>query len=127
MTTRLLVRPCRYHQYDAHQTQGPRAIETAIRSKLQAGLQPEYMEVINESYMHKVDEDAESHFKVVVVSHKFDNESLVKRHRLVNSLLQHELQHGLHAISVIAQTPDQWEKSNKQVRESPACRGGTGL
>lgn len=43
--------------------------------------------------------DGETHFNLKVVS-----KSLVKRHRLIYSLLDNELQSGLHALSIDAKT-----------------------
>jgi stress-induced morphogen len=53
-------------------------IETSIRAALTNSLQPVHMEVINESYMHNVPKGSESHFKVLVVSTKFDGVTLIK-------------------------------------------------
>lgn len=53
-------------------------IETAIRSTLSDNLNPIHLEVINESYMHNVPKGAETHFKVLIVSEKFENLALIK-------------------------------------------------
>lgn len=57
---------------------GVAAVAGAIRAKLQAALQATHLDVINESYMHNVPKGAETHFKVVVVSDKFDGMPLIK-------------------------------------------------
>lgn len=56
----------------------PNPIEQSIRNKLVNHLNPAYLEVINESYMHNVPKGSETHFKVVVVSDKFSNVTLLK-------------------------------------------------
>ncbi|XP_017774287.1 PREDICTED: bolA-like protein DDB_G0274169 [Nicrophorus vespilloides] len=101
-------------------------IEQSIRNKLSKQLTIEHLEVINESYMHNVPKGAETHFKVVVVSNQFNEVPLIKRHRLVNEILKEELQNGVHALSISAKTPTQWESSDKVVKPSPNCRGGFG-
>ncbi|XP_028044087.1 bolA-like protein DDB_G0274169 isoform X2 [Bombyx mandarina] len=101
-------------------------VESTIRNKLLTILESKHVQVINESYMHNVPKGAETHFKVVVVSEKFDGLPLIKRHRLVNELLAEELQNGVHALSIVAKTPKQWEESDKLVENSPNCRGGFG-
>lgn len=53
-------------------------IASSIRKKLQTALEATYLDVINESYMHNVPKGAETHFKVVVVSDKFDGLALIK-------------------------------------------------
>ncbi|XP_020284360.1 bolA-like protein DDB_G0274169 [Pseudomyrmex gracilis] len=101
-------------------------VENSIRTKLEAALKPVHYDVINESYMHNVPQGSETHFKVIVVSEKFDNQPPIKRHRMINELLQAELERGVHALSIVAKTPEQWETSNKTITPSPACRGGFG-
>ncbi|XP_047984333.1 bolA-like protein DDB_G0274169 [Leguminivora glycinivorella] len=101
-------------------------VENTIRNKLQTSLGTKHLEIINESYMHNVPKGAETHFKVVVVSDKFDGLPLIKRHRLVNEILKEELQTGVHALSIVAKTPEQWDNSDKVVESSPNCRGGFG-
>ncbi|XP_045447175.1 bolA-like protein DDB_G0274169 isoform X2 [Melitaea cinxia] len=101
-------------------------IANSIKTKLENVLQTKHLEVINESYMHNVPKGAETHFKVVVVSDKFDGLALIKRHRLVNDILKEELQNGVHALSIVAKTPQQWAESDKVIESSPNCRGGFG-
>ncbi|CAG2060782.1 unnamed protein product, partial [Timema podura] len=82
----------------AHDVSKP--VESIIRHKLTSCLSPVHLEVINESYMHNAPKGSESHFKVVVVSEKFESLPLIKRHRLVNEALQQELQTSIHALSI---------------------------
>ncbi|XP_077288860.1 bolA-like protein DDB_G0274169 isoform X2 [Arctopsyche grandis] len=105
--------------------EGARPVESAIRHKLQRQLTAHHVEVVNESHMHNVPEDAETHFKVLIVSQQFDGLTLLRRHRLVNDILSYELRHGIHALSIITKTPDQWT-DNQPIEPSPACRGGFG-
>ncbi|XP_073943255.1 bolA-like protein DDB_G0274169 isoform X2 [Choristoneura fumiferana] len=91
-------------------------VESAIRDKLQTALDATHLAVINESYMHNVPKGAETHFKVVVVSDRFDGLPLIKE----------ELQTGVHALSIVAKTPQQWAAGSQVVESSPSCRGGFG-
>ena len=79
--------------------------------------------------------NSETHFKVVIVSEQFDSmPSLVKRHRTVNTILADDLQGPVHALSIVAKTPKQWERmaekangeQNIEITPSPNCRGGDG-
>lgn len=56
----------------------PGPIEQAIAEALTEKLQPIHLEVVNESYMHNVPKGAETHFKVLVVSAKFESLPLIK-------------------------------------------------
>lgn len=49
-----------------------------------------------------------------------------QRHRTVNAILKDELEGGVHALSIQAKTPTQWEKSAYAVAASPNCMGGAG-
>lgn len=45
---------------------------------------------------------------------------------MVNDILKEELNSGVHALSIVTQTPAQWENSNQKVESSPRCLGGFG-
>ncbi|KAF2365666.1 BolA protein [Trinorchestia longiramus] len=96
-----------------------------IRENLDRAFAPSHLEVINESHMHNVPKGSETHFKVVVISSAFHSLPLIKRHRLVNSALSNELASGVHALSILAKTPEQWSP-DEVTESSPACRGGFG-
>lgn len=115
-----------FHREDINSKAMLKPIENSIKRKLEIALRPLYCNIINESYMHNVPDGSETHFKVVIVSERFNNQPLIQRHRVINELLQMELQGGVHALSIVAKTPEQWEASNKTVTASPACRGGFG-
>lgn len=82
---------------------------TRIKEILEKELSPVELDVEDISYQHaghaESRGESETHFNVRVVSQEFEGRSLVKRHRLVYSLLQNELQNGLHALSIVAMTP----------------------
>ena len=107
--------------------EGGGPISQSIEGKLKNAFGPlVHLDIINESYMHNVPKGSETHFKVVLVSDKFKSmKNLIARHRAVNEVLAEELSSGVHALSIIAKTPEQWENSN-EVKPSPACRGGFG-
>jgi BolA family transcriptional regulator, general stress-responsive regulator len=96
-----------------------------IEEKLQSGLAPLHVEVIDESHMHSVPEGSESHFKVTVVSERFDGAKLVARHRLVNQMLRDEMAAGLHALALHTWTPEEWYEKGGTAPDSPPCLGGS--
>ena len=54
--------------------------------------------------------NSETHFKVLVVSRKFETvKSPVQRHRLVNDAPSEQLEGPVHALSIITKTPAQWQ------------------
>lgn len=81
-----------------------------IKEILEKELSPVGLEVEDVSYQHAGHagvrgSDGETHFNVKVISEEFKGKSLVKRHRLIYTLLQDELQSGLHALSIEAKAP----------------------
>jgi stress-induced morphogen len=115
-------------------------VQERIQTKLKDSLDPLHLEVINESHMHSVPKGEEglaagepdpsktkreTHFKVVVVSPRFDGLSPVKRHQLVYGALAEELKSGVHALAITSRTPSEWEAS-PEANASPKCLGGNG-
>lgn len=99
-------------------------IQNKITECLQT-LKPTHLEVVNESYMHNVPKGSESHFKVLVVSEEFKGLQLIKRHRMVNSLVKEALQENfVHALSIEAKAPAEYD--GHKVEPSPKCQGGFG-
>ncbi|XP_006750229.1 bolA-like protein 1 [Leptonychotes weddellii] len=103
-------------------TIGP--VEAAIRTKLEQALNPEVLELRNESGGHAVPPGSETHFRVAVVSSRFEGLSPLQRHRLVHAALSEELAGPVHALAIQARTPAQW-KENPQLDMSPPCLGGS--
>jgi len=101
------------------------SMQETIYAKLQQELAPLHLEVINESHMHNVPAGSESHFKVVVVSERFEGEKLLARHRRVNRTLSAELQGGVHALALHTLTPEEWFEKGGEVPASPECMGGS--
>jgi BolA protein len=84
-----------------------------------------HLEVVDESHMHSVPPGAESHFRILVVSERFQGQGLVARHRTLNQLLHEELQGGLHALALHTWTPEEWFDKGGAAPESPPCLGGS--
>ncbi len=99
------------------------SMQEIIEDKLTTSLAPSFLLVENETHMHNVPVDAESHFKLTVVSDEFKDLMLIKRHRLVNKILEQEM-HKIHALALHTLTPDEWFKKGGKVMGSPPCEGG---
>lgn len=101
-------------------------IQNLIENKLLEAFSPTHLDVVNESHMHSVGANAESHFKVVIVSTLFEGQRLLQRHRAVNAVLVQELQEHIHALAMHTYTPTEWEDYYSQhVPLSPNCLGGS--
>ncbi|EGC38666.1 hypothetical protein DICPUDRAFT_28210 [Dictyostelium purpureum] len=103
------------------------SIENEIKQLLEEELKPIVLEIINESYMHNVPKGSESHFKVKIVSEKFEGLTMIEQHRLVNTILTNYIGNSkIHALSITSRTPTQWKKQQEKTEPSPSCRGGFG-
>ncbi len=101
------------------------SVQANVTEKLREKLTPKHLEVVNESHMHSGPKDAETHFKVVVVSPLFEGMSAVKRHQLVYGALAELMgkkpsQGGIHALAITSRTPSEWAES-PEANVSPLC------
>ncbi len=106
-------------------TRAERPIETAIRSKLRAAFQPMELRVVNESHMHSVPPNSETHFKVTLVSDGFEGVRKVARHQKVYAALAAELAGPVHALALHTYTPEEWQQRQESAPDSPDCLGGS--
>lgn len=101
-------------------------MEKALRASIQETFDPEYFELENESHMHSVPPNSETHFKLLVVSDIFEGKSRIDRSRMVNEMIKPYMAKGLHALSQRTMTPQEWDKvKDTFVMVSPECRGGS--
>lgn len=87
----------------------PRSREARIRALLAQALEPESLEVEDESASHAGHAGArpggETHYHARIVSARFLGLSRVARQRLVNAALAEEFAQGLHAFSMTLKAP----------------------
>ncbi|SFU60050.1 BolA family protein [Halomonas korlensis] len=98
-------------------------IQAIIEDKLQA-LEPTFMTVENESHRHNVPANSETHFKVTLVSSRFEGMMPVKRHQQIYALLADELAGPVHALALHPYTAAEWAARGEARPNSPNCRGG---
>ena len=84
-------------------------MQERIVARLTAALDPILLDVVDESDRHAghagAREGGGTHYRVRVVSAKFDRHSRIERHRLVYGLLTEEFADGLHALALVAKAP----------------------
>ena len=86
-----------------------------------AALQPEHLDVLDESHMHS--RGQETHYKAVIVSAQFAGLNAVKRHQRVYAAVG-ELMGQIHALALHTYTAEEWAKL-QAVPVSPTCQGGS--
>lgn len=84
-------------------------IADRIRTKLETGLSPESLEIVDDSDKHAghagAREGGETHFTVTVVSDAFAGKSRVERQRMVYGLLAEEISERVHALALTTRAP----------------------
>jgi BolA protein len=83
-----------------------------IETKIRAGLAPIYFSILDETWKHAGHAGAitgKGHFAIQVVSEQFEGQSRLNRHRMVFDILREEMETAIHALSIQAETPTEWE------------------
>ena len=79
-----------------------------LASRLEDGLRPDHLEVIDDSHRHVGHAgaaDGHGHFTVLVVSQRFAGLGTLKRHRLVYEVVGDMMTTDIHALSIQALAP----------------------
>jgi BolA protein len=86
-------------------------VRARIERLLTDALQPERLEVVDESHLHAghagARPEGETHFRVRVTSAAFSGMKRLDRHRRVNALLADELAGPVHALAIDARAPEE--------------------
>jgi BolA protein len=90
-----------------------------IVSQLNVSFDVENLFLENESFMHNVPPNSETHFKLVIVSNDFVELTNVKRHQAIYNALNSTMSR-IHALSIQAFTINEYLK-NPVILESPDC------
>ncbi|NRA30484.1 MAG: BolA family transcriptional regulator [Parvularculaceae bacterium] len=84
-------------------------IAERIETKLTQSFEPTELEIVDQSHLHAghagAPDGGESHFRVKIVSAKFEGQNRVARQRAVNAALKEELAGPVHALSIQALAP----------------------
>ncbi len=87
----------------------PEGTVERLRERLQA-LQPQSVEIDDDSVLHAGHEGARSgggHYRLRLVSRRFDGLSRLARHRLVYDSVGQMMQREVHALTLVLQTPEE--------------------
>jgi BolA protein len=81
-----------------------------IRERINAALQPDALEIVDESHQHVGHagaRDGRGHFQVTIVSDRFKGLPPIQRHRLVYDAVGDLMETDIHALSIKALTSSQ--------------------
>lgn len=99
-------------------------VQDSIERDLQQRFAPAYLTVVNESHMHSVPPNSETHFKITLVSDHFEGRRQVQRHQAVYATLSEQMAGPVHALALHTFSPAEWQSA--EVPDSPNCLGGGG-
>ncbi|MGH8289523.1 MAG: BolA family protein [Steroidobacteraceae bacterium] len=80
-----------------------------IRTVLERALAPQSIEVLDDSARHADHAGAREggHYRVMLVAAAFAGRPQLERHRMVYSAVAPLMGHGIHALSIVAQAPNE--------------------
>ena len=85
-----------------------------IRSRLEEAFQPDELEVVDDSRRHAGHagaRDGRGHFNVRICSRRFSGKKTVERHRMVYGALGSLMQTHIHALGLVALSPEDSDSS----------------
>lgn len=81
-----------------------------MEAALRAALQPDSLQIDDESHLHKGHAGAQSgrgHFRLRITAHAFEGMNALARHRAVYGALGSMMETDIHALSIQARTPQE--------------------
>jgi BolA protein len=80
-----------------------------LRSALEQAFAPATLEILDDSAAHAGHEGSRSggHYRVTVVAAAFRGHSALERHRLVYAAVAPLFQGAVHALNIVARTPEE--------------------
>ena len=85
-----------------------------IRRQLEAAFNPDELDVVDDSHRHAGHagaRDGRGHFQVRILSRRFAGKRTIERHRMVYAALGPLMQSDIHALGLVALSPDDSESS----------------
>lgn len=86
------------------------SVARSIRERL-AALEPQALELVDESETHRghagYREGGGTHWRLAIVSARFQGRSTVERHRMIYQALGSLMQHPIHALAISARSPEE--------------------
>jgi BolA family transcriptional regulator, general stress-responsive regulator len=86
-----------------------KSLATEIRAAIERELAPTSLEIFDDSARHAGHAGAREggHFRVTLVSAAFEGRPQLERHRLVYAAVAPLMGRGIHALNIVARTPEE--------------------
>jgi BolA protein len=79
-------------------------MKQTLTTKLTKTLSPTFLEVIDESHLHKGHmgsrPEGETHFRVIIKSDIFKDKKILDCHKMVYEILKDEMKNKIHALAI---------------------------
>ena len=84
-------------------------VAAQLRSALERAFTPRFLEIVDDSARHVGHAGAQSggHYRVTLVTDAFRGRSQLERHRLVYAAVSPLMSGAVHALNIVARTPDE--------------------
>lgn len=80
-----------------------------LEEKIKEHLEPFFIEIEDESPKHfNHSSTLNSHYKILIVSDKFETLTQLQRHRMLYEIFQHDLKTRIHALSLSLYTKEEY-------------------
>lgn len=79
-----------------------------IQTRLKTLFNPEHLEIIDESHLHKGHigaRDGKGHYRLNMISARFLKKTPIERHRMIFSALEEMMKTDIHALTINATPP----------------------
>ena len=91
-------------------------LKAHLEQKIKTAFSPLYLSIVDETGKHAGHSGAiagKGHFIVHVVSQTFEGVLLLDRNRMIFDLLKEEMATSIHALSLRAETPMEWDRTTE--------------
>jgi BolA protein len=91
----------------------PKERKKEIQRLLSEAFDPETLGVEDESHLHEGHEgakDGRGHFRVLIITSKFEEKSMLERHRMIYRALGDMMRIDIHALAIDAWSPDELDR-----------------
>ncbi len=91
-----------------------------VEQRVRSALHPVHLHLLDESHRHRGHEGARSggsHYRLTVVSDRFEGRSRLARHRMLYDAVGDAMGREIHAFALRTYTPEEWEARRQEEGE----------
>ena len=89
-----------------------------IKDRLESALTPEYLEIVDESYLHTghpgAKESGGGHYNIEIIAETFKEKTPLERHKMIYLALGDAMGKEIHALSISAKTKEEAQTAREK-------------